>query len=421
MFFDELSWRQHKRTLTKVENPIQSATVVNLYCAPSAAILSPQNTFFIRRLPLDMAFAECTLSEQQDFKTRKGAFVTFESRMRDGFYLYNPHQPLFSAAAELDSVYAAQRTALDQNSPLPEELKQKILLEAQPDPWLPMPVLIDGDLGFGEEVCVQPLIQLDAGQKEHVRETIQKRLDLKTSPRIGAWKSITPASRRDVSRILERLEQWQGRIIFILQQPQEGKDLDTAIHLPMSKYFLSHDIFKAVVFRRHSLESLANVWKRRMIGDDFSWSHGYEKDERTEVFLDPLRFFPPSFPPRWLQSVTGIKIGRRTDQDSNNGLHQANSLGCLVFYLTNSLTQAEKQTNETMIQKGSIESGPCLFVPWEENREGGIGDVLQLMKQMLRAEALAFLSGTPYKFAAFIDKQGGKEKQPIIAQWRSVS
>ena len=428
MFFDELSWRQHKKTVFPIEDPTLSATVVNLECAPAPAVLCPETTFFIRRLPLFAALAECMEAGPQIY-TPKPLYnvesMGFNRYCREGFYLYNPHQPPFSVDDFYDRVALAQRQFLDQKTPLPEELKESIMTQARPDPWTPISDLIDynPDTEYAN-ILIQPLVHLDKTEMARVEQIIQRGNEERNDVKIGTWKQPAPATQRDISRIIWHLlhDLWQPyklrmkRLIFLLHRPEQDGVLDIALYLDLQQTHPGRDMYQPASLRRMTWQDgkddLVNLEKTT-----YFLRHQKKLDEDLH-FVDPLVFFPPTLPPKMLRDLAMSSSPHKYYTAYLNSLDE-NEHDFITLYLTNSGTQEQRRKLEDTLSARTMgDDSASLYIPWYKEVDGTPEDMIRFMKHLNRINCHGWLEYTSLTTVFFIDAEAVMTGHPLVASWK---
>ena len=164
------------------------------------------------------ALASAFLAEPQEPKdwsqiAESAKYVhAFQLHLQSGFYLYNPHEPIFGGV--LESPRAASQESLE---------------------MAPLQDLIDTSARhqdfYGTDILIQPLMHLEDDAIETARNLIQTE-HAHHNFHTGRWRRSSPATRRDVSRIFRHFSESRARIIFLLSPPVEGEPLDTAVFMP---------------------------------------------------------------------------------------------------------------------------------------------------------------------------------------------
>lgn len=446
-FFDEKSWRQHKGDHLDYEDTELSASLVNTECVPKQGLPSPETTFFIKRLPLAKALEESLAAEPQESKIWGADPSTvekyeFTDHLHAGFYLFNPHQPLFSSTHD-DDVLLAQRKTLDESTKLPEELKQKILSEADPTAERPLGDLIELDLGSkreGSRPIIQPLVHLDEDQLAQVVNMVDAAMGKKNTGKktqcngtnlfiMGQWKPSAPANRRDVGRVLDFYVDKLPRVIFVLDTPREGLDLDTTIYISPTSDLMepAKGSFHLGRFRREPLKTLMTWWK--CVGQSYSRGFACSPDDKTEIFLNPLGSFPPGEPPHWLHTIPWKEIrsqreegggGQEAGMDRQSTFPLTYPEYLVAFSLTGSLTEEETANAKELILNSLEDGDGCqlALVPWAKEEDGGSEDILRIMKQLGLASQCQIIDQELSCMGVFIDRESLETRKPIIAHWR---
>lgn len=379
--------------MTNHEDPTLSATVVNLECLPSAAILSPESTFFIRRLPIVTALAEAYLVEPQQPKdwSKVGNHArnrAFQLHLQAGFYLYDPREPIFGDGSQTSAPSPSRDTT---------PLKQLLGTDATHEQYAPK-------ISF----LIQPLIHLEEEEITSVHDQIQA-VWKPEQFRMGRWNGSSSASRRDVARILRHFSEDPDRIIFLLSKPIPGKPLDTAVY---DRPWFDVESYKYGIFVRQSLEALRTWWQKGPFGPHESLS---QFDGKVEFQIDPLLTFPQSLPP-WYKTLPLVEISRETDAGYSNP-HNLLHHHYLVFYLTKSLSDEDDQAIRNLVDEDDAAGQGFTYIPWDGDADGGLEDMLQIMKMVRTAARTGFTTEQDWALV-FVDSEFKNDKQVIICAWK---
>lgn len=430
---DELTWRQHTGAVSRIEDPERTVTVVNIDCVDCKALLRPESTFFIRRLPLKTAIGECVLPEAQKplgFVVQRQQ-ASFRETLRNGFYLRCPDEPIFSYSSNYNKPWM-QSQALDRligKARLPQELRDKIMSYVNEDEVRPLRTLINMDqaisLSQARKTFVQPLVPLTNEE----RQVIEAHPDFKDrfcNFYLGEWKDAFPASRRDVSRILRHFCDARDRIIFILRPPAEDGTIDSAVA------YLSTDNASGpayVVFRQYREHAHCNNPAGRHSPND-RVNAASQRRPGTEVFLDPEWTFPPGLP--YWHKHTAVKNSSRRKR---RRLHPHPILSgvdtWLCFYLTSSLNEEERNRVENILVGDSDDGHTNTYhdeyergfsiVPWTKNVDGGRDDMLRLFHMAYHADS-TIGDCAVVGAVAFIDRQSAQDNKVVVgAKWQGLN
>lgn len=368
---------------------------MNIECVPSDAIIAPESTFFVRRLPIVTALAESYLADPQQPRDwskvgRHAQNRAFQLHLREGFYLYNPHEPIFG-----DGSLTSTLSSPDHETPLKELIDTATSHEQY-----------DCDISL----LIQPLIHLEDEEITAVHTKIQTGWEPEKF-HMGRWKQNAPASRRDVARILRHFCEKPDGIIFLLSKPVPGKPLDTAVY---ERPCFDVESYKYGIFIRQSPEVLRTWWLKNPLAD-----HGFmsQLDGSLEFHVNPLLTFPLSLP-FWYKTLPLVEISRERDRGYSNPhgmLHEE----YLVFYLTKSLNEEEEQIVKDIMARDDAADTGFTYIPWKGETDGGPEDMLRLMKIVRYAARTGFTTDNDWA-VVFVDAEFKNDKKVAIGTWRSV-
>jgi hypothetical protein len=389
-----------------LEDPTLTVMVLNLECVPSEAISSPESTFYIRRLPIVMAMGEALIPEPKtprDWSSSNpnGDETTLWFLMHTGFHLHSPYEPIFGNRAHYEDTKLLGKV-LDLKPHLPEEIRIKIRSSTQEDPEPPLRSLIDTRHARDSSAVIQCLVHLNDDELANTHAALFALFGDEDFA-LRQWKPSKPASRRDVSRIVEHLNDLPGTVAFLLNQPKSDQELDLALLYMIHTDNVMLPILEQGEMSRLTTERLDRVARHL----PFS-----QLKKEIEIFLDPRKAFPPSLPP-WFKQLPLFDLSseRLINTSIPHALLQQDT--ALVFSLTKNLSDVDKER----LMDGLPETGTLsfMFFPWEKETDGGPSDMLRLMKMVDNARKE---NHSVDETLIFIDRQSSVDGNVIICTKR---
>lgn len=407
--------RQHAGVVCTREDATRTLTVVNIDCVPTNALLNPSSTFYIRRLPIVTAIGECSLPKPQkpNLQPIQGPSLGFHANLQDGFYLPCPDEPILSESTERNMPWMISQTLAKIPHHLPQELIDQILVCVKEDELQPLKDLINLDdtisLHDNGMTLLQPLVRLTETERSFMSSAIGS--DGGSRQFIfGEWKGPFPASRRDVSRISSYFTD-RSFIVFLLRSLGEDGTLE-AVAMSM---FPSANHQYSVLQRTDSLTELRSWLQDSNCG--MINARAAHFGQGREIFTDPAWSFPPGLP-HWNKQQVFVDTDEARDWGYGSWINLWMRFDAwLCFYLTSSLTEAERATVEGVVKRDDPGGRDFVFVPWTRDVDGGPDDMLRISHMVEHAgrhmDDSSFLGPL-----VFIDRQSGQDHKVIVCNRR---
>ncbi|KAI9686453.1 MAG: hypothetical protein M1820_010626 [Bogoriella megaspora] len=410
---DPLSVRQISGNARIGETKEPTAIVVNLR---NAVEESSPTTYYIRRLESRDALEEAYNAEPRDFSilaTANQANGRFETnalaeQLKKGYYLRNPHASIFQDEDVAEITATAVEQVLSMKPSLPEEVKDRIQdfinVESPLEELSEAPATLEWG---SQRLHVISLLRLTPQQLEEAKVLIKEAgvsSEWDGEVTIYNWKSILPATRRDVSRLYHRHLENNTRpryaiCVFLTEMPTSNKQ-----NLTWATWYYSFP----TLFQRGSVGECLKRWTlrhtkmtitevRKQVEEDYQQPEG----GNVERLLNPAGAFPPNMP-RFMPARQVAEL----------------DISPPVFYLTKHLTEDENQVilDELYaladLDQDFRDKKLYCIVPWTDEEDGGPLEMWELLKT-----AINFQGGrnkSPRQ-AIFIDRQSPIDRTVLLA------